>query len=66
MIKFCKIYNGTVKRMYGLTRGTPNILIDEILGSWKPQTAIMQDTVRNINLWFSIFGGNLNYKFNDR
>ena len=41
MIRFCKIYNGTVKRMYGLTRGTPNVLIDEILGSWKPQTAIM-------------------------
>ena len=39
--RYNKIYNGSIKKMYDLARGTPNIMVNNILGSWNAHTAIM-------------------------
>ena len=53
--EYIKIYNATIKRMYNLTRSTPNALINKIMGSWNAKAAITQNQVRNINLWFKTY-----------
>ena len=52
---YSKIYNGSVKWLYGLTKSSPNKMINTILGSWNAETVIMQNTARNINLWFKTY-----------
>jgi len=52
---YSKIYNGSVKWLYGLTKSSPNKMINTILGSWNAETVVMQNTARNINLWFKTY-----------
>ena len=52
---YSKLYNGSIKQLYGLAKSSPNKLINTIMGSWNAETAIMQNTTRNINLWFKTY-----------
>ncbi len=59
--EFTKIYNATIKRMYNLSKSTPNVLINKIMGSWSAKAAIVQNQVRNSNLWLR----NYEFEIND-
>ena len=62
--EYSKLYNGSIKRLYGLAKSSPNKMIESVLGSWNAETAVLQNTTRNINLWFKTYFDKLS-NFND-
>ena len=38
--EYTKLYNGSIKRLFGLAKSSPNKMIESILGSWNAETAV--------------------------
>ena len=39
--EYSKLYNGSIKRLYGLAKSSPNKMINTIMGSWNAESTVI-------------------------